>query len=85
MNNRQGVMTALVTSAALGAAAYGIRRGVQNGTFQRLPQTVSNAFNNPTVKQITKPLQTMASNTLQAGTNVVQQQQSKKSNVSSVL
>ncbi|MFC4023347.1 hypothetical protein ACFOUV_05860 [Oceanobacillus longus] len=34
MKNRQNMMTALLTTAATGAAIYGITRGVQNGTFQ---------------------------------------------------
>ncbi|WP_157087626.1 hypothetical protein [Oceanobacillus damuensis] len=62
MNNRQGVMTAVLTTAAAGAAVYGITRGVQNGTFQRLPQQLSNAMNNPAMQQITKPLENMANN-----------------------
>ncbi len=62
MNNRQGVMTAVITTAAAGAAIYGITRGVQNGTFQRLPQQLSNAMNNPTVQQVAKPFQNMANN-----------------------
>ncbi|MFC2949812.1 hypothetical protein [Virgibacillus sediminis] len=62
MNNRPGMMTSLLTIGAAGAAIYGITRGVQNGTFQRLPQTVSNAMNNPQVQQIAKPLQNMLQN-----------------------
>lgn len=55
-------MTAVITTAAAGAAIYGITRGVQNGTFQRLPQQLSNAMNNPTVQQVAKPFQNMANN-----------------------
>ena len=62
MNNRKGMMTALITTAAAGAAIYGITRGAQNGTFQRLPGQISNAMNNPTIQQITKPLQNMGNN-----------------------
>ena len=62
MNNRQGMMTALITTAAAGATIYGITKGVQNGTFQRLPGQISNAMNNPTVQQITQPFQNMGSN-----------------------
>jgi hypothetical protein len=80
MNNRQGVMTALITTAAAGAAIYGITRGVQNGTFQRLPGQLSNAVNNPAVQQFTKPLQNMVNNenmqqlTNTLGSNNTQQQ-----------
>lgn len=51
------MMTSLLI---IGAAIYGITRGIQNGTFQRLPQTVSKALNNPQGQQITQPLQNMA-------------------------
>ncbi|RDW18331.1 hypothetical protein CWR48_12175 [Oceanobacillus arenosus] len=67
MNNRQGVMTALITTAAAGAAIYGITRGVQNGTFQRLPGQLSNAMNNPAVQQLTNTLG--SSNTQQQNEN----------------
>ncbi|MCG3420050.1 hypothetical protein [Oceanobacillus jordanicus] len=72
-NNGRGIMTSLITMSAAGAAIYGITRGVQNGTFQRLPQSISNAMNNPTVQQMTKPLQNMTNN-LQDETNDIQQQ-----------
>lgn len=62
MNNRRGMMTSLIAVGATGAAIYGITRGVQNGTFQRLPQTVTNALNNQQAQQFTKPLQDMANN-----------------------
>ncbi|MBP1969174.1 hypothetical protein J2Z83_001277 [Virgibacillus natechei] len=82
MNNRRGMMTSLLAVGAAGAAIYGITRGVRNGTFQRLPQTLSNAMNNQAVQQIAKPLQNMATNqniqplanNLQSGTNNAQQQ-----------
>ncbi|MEC5423938.1 hypothetical protein QGM71_10595 [Virgibacillus sp. C22-A2] len=60
MNNR-GMMT-LLTIGAAGAAIYGVTRGVQNGTFQKLPQTISNALNNQNAQQITEPLQNMMGN-----------------------
>lgn len=64
MNNRRGMMTTLLTIGAAGAAVYGITRGIQNGTFQRLPQTVSNSLNNQAVQQMqmTQPLQNMENN-----------------------
>ncbi|MFC3040471.1 hypothetical protein ACFOGI_09460 [Virgibacillus xinjiangensis] len=62
MNNRPGMMTSLLTIGAAGAAIYGIRKGVRNGTFQRLPQTVTNAMNNPQMQQMAKPLQNMLQN-----------------------
>ncbi|MFD2046496.1 hypothetical protein ACFSTA_19330 [Ornithinibacillus salinisoli] len=66
MNNR-GMMTSIITVGAAGAAIYGITRGIQNGTFQRIPQTVSNAMNNQTVQQWTKPLQNMMNQNGQQG------------------
>lgn len=59
MNNQRGMLTSLITIGAAGAAIYGITKGIQNGTFNRLPQTVSNVLNNPQVQQLTKPLQNM--------------------------
>ncbi|WP_218775530.1 hypothetical protein [Oceanobacillus senegalensis] len=62
MNNR-GMMTSLLTIGAAGAAIYGIARGVQNGTFQKLPQQVTNAvqstFSNPNLQQATESFQNM--------------------------
>ncbi|RYG72131.1 hypothetical protein EU245_11630 [Lentibacillus lipolyticus] len=46
MNNRGGMMTSLMALGAAGAAIYGIRKGMQNGTLQRMPQAVSNMMNN---------------------------------------
>ncbi|GAA0432736.1 hypothetical protein GCM10008983_06680 [Lentibacillus halophilus] len=43
MNN---VMTSVMAVGAAGAAIYGIRKGMQNGTFQRMPQSISNMMNN---------------------------------------
>ncbi|SET67439.1 hypothetical protein SAMN05216389_12013 [Oceanobacillus limi] len=62
MNNR-GMMTSLLTVGAAGAAIYGIRKGIQNGTFQRLPQQLTNAMNSQTVQQMTQPIQNMMNNT----------------------
>ncbi|PAV29357.1 hypothetical protein CIL05_10815 [Virgibacillus profundi] len=62
MNNRQGMMTTLITTAVAGAAIYGITRGVQNGTFQRLTGQFSNLMNNPTVQQMTNPQQNIGNN-----------------------
>ncbi|MBM7570736.1 hypothetical protein [Aquibacillus albus] len=81
MNNRRGIMTTLLTAGAASAAIYGITRGVQNGTFQRLPQTINNALNNPQVQQVTQPLQNMANNqnvqqvadTLEEGADSIEQ------------
>lgn len=62
MDNR-GMMTSLLAIGAASAAVYGIKKGVENGTFQRIPKNVSNAMsnvmNNETVQQIAEPLQTM--------------------------
>jgi hypothetical protein len=59
MNNRPGMMTSLLALGATGAAIYGITRGVKNGTFQQLPETISNVLNN---QQMKKPLQGMMNN-----------------------
>ncbi|WP_152657808.1 hypothetical protein [Oceanobacillus sp. CFH 90083] len=77
MNNRN-MMTSLLALGAAGVAAYGVTKGIQNGTFQKLPQTISNALNNQNVQQLTKPIQNMMGN--QGGqqlTNAVQQGASK--------
>ncbi|MFD1849315.1 hypothetical protein [Oceanobacillus bengalensis] len=62
MNNR-GMMTSLLTIGAAGAAIYGITKGVQNGTFQKLPQQMTsamqNVMNNQTVQQFAEPIQDM--------------------------
>lgn len=73
MNNR-GMITSLLTIGAAGAVIYGITRGIQNGTFQNLPQTISNTLNNQNVQQLTKPLQNMMDNqNSQQLTNELQQ------------
>lgn len=41
-----GIMNKALTIGAASAAVYGIRKGIQNGTFQQLPEKISNAFNN---------------------------------------
>ncbi|WP_018932977.1 hypothetical protein [Gracilibacillus lacisalsi] len=63
-----GLMNRVLAVGAAGAAIYGITRGVQNGTFQRLPETVNNALNNPQVQQFTKPVQNMLTNQNQNNT-----------------
>ncbi|WP_077596276.1 hypothetical protein [Oceanobacillus kimchii] len=84
MNNRSsGMMSSLLAIGAVGAAIYGIRKGMQNGTFKNLPQTISNALNNPMAQQMTQPLQSMTNNqsgqqlagAAKSGTNSMQQQQ----------
>ncbi|WP_087974140.1 hypothetical protein [Oceanobacillus rekensis] len=82
MNNRRGMMSSLLTIGAASAAIYGITKGVQNGTFQRLPETISNTLNSPQVQQLTQPLQNLVNNqntqqlnnAVQQGTDNLQQQ-----------
>jgi hypothetical protein len=82
MNNNRGIMTSLFTVGAIGAVIYGVSRGIQNGTFQRWQQTLSNAMNNPQVQQLMQPLNNMTNNqgmqqttsNLQSGINNGQQQ-----------
>jgi hypothetical protein len=62
MNNRGGAMTSLLTVGAVGAVLYGVRRGMQNGTFQRWQQSISNAMTSPQAQQLTQPLKNMANN-----------------------
>lgn len=62
MANQRGMLTSLITIGAAGAAIYGITKGVQNGTFKRLPETLSNVMNNPQVQQMTNSLQNMTGN-----------------------
>ncbi|MGP4038715.1 hypothetical protein ACTWP4_02220 [Gracilibacillus sp. D59] len=53
-------MNRLLAAGAAGAAIYGITKGVQNGTFQRLPETVNNALNNNgRMQQFMQPIQNM--------------------------
>ena len=65
MNNQNGVMTSLLAVGAVGAAGaaiYGISRGIRNGTFQQLSQTVSNTLNSQPVEQLTNSVLGMANN-----------------------
>lgn len=62
MNNQKGMITSLITIGAAGAAIYGITKGVQNGTFKQLPQTISNAMKNPQMKQLMQPMQNIMGN-----------------------
>lgn len=48
-----------LTLGAIGAAIYGVVRGVRNGTFQQLTQNMPNKLNMQNLQQITKPLQQM--------------------------
>ncbi|MYL56646.1 hypothetical protein GLW20_03910 [Virgibacillus halodenitrificans] len=85
MDNRRGMITSLLVGAA-GVAIYGISRGVQNGTFQRLPQQISTAVNNPAVQQLTKFVQNLGNNqNMQQISNAfgteTRQQQVKTSNL----
>jgi len=62
MNNQNGVMTSLLAVGAAGVAIYGISRGIRNGTFQQLSQTVSNALNSQPVEQLTNSVLGMTNN-----------------------
>lgn len=63
MNNRN-MVTSLLAIGATGAAIYGITRGVQNGTFQKLPQQVTNALQNTMNNQqmAQQPIQNIMNN-----------------------
>lgn len=73
MDKRRGMMTSLLAAGATGAAIYGITKSVQNGTFKRMPQAMSNAMNNPQAQQFTKPLQNMMNNQTNQQTSGVTQ------------
>lgn len=62
MNNRRSMMTSLLALGATGAAVYGITRGVRNGTFQQIPEMVSNGLNNQQDQKMANPLEEMANN-----------------------
>ncbi|KAB7709172.1 hypothetical protein F9802_03440 [Bacillus aerolatus] len=62
MNNQRGMMASLLAVGATGAAIYGISRGLRNGTFQQLSQTVSNALNSQPIQQMANPMLGMAAN-----------------------
>ena len=74
MNNR-GMMTTLLTVGAAGAAIYGIKKGMESGTLQKLPQTFSKAANNQNVQQMTKAATNLMDNQdgQQQLTNALQQ------------
>lgn len=57
--NNRGMMTSLLAIGAAGAAVYGITKGMQNGTLQKVPQTISKALNNQNVQQMTQTAQNM--------------------------
>lgn len=67
MNNRNNMMTSLLAIGATGAIIYGVTRGIQNGTFKRLQQPVSNVLEN-------------AQQTLQSNQQGIQQLTSKLQN-----
>ncbi|WP_162632566.1 hypothetical protein [Paraliobacillus zengyii] len=61
MINPMGMMNKALTIGAASAAVYGIRKGMQNGTLQQLPEKISNAFNNSQSQvQPTNAVQTIA-------------------------
>lgn len=41
-----GIMNKALTIGAASAAVYGIRKGMQNGTFEQLPEKIGNIFSN---------------------------------------
>ncbi|MDL4839786.1 hypothetical protein [Aquibacillus rhizosphaerae] len=81
-----GLVNKVLTVGAASAAIYGIRKGMQNGTFQRLPETINNALDNPQIQQFMQPIQNMVNNQNQSGvepTNAVQtiaEQEAKNNN-----
>lgn len=87
MNNRRSMLNSLLTIGAASAVVYGINRGVRNGTFQRLPQTLSKAVKN--LQNMTKPLQNITSNqtvqqmttSLPTGGNDIKQQTENNNNL----
>ncbi|TXL65775.1 hypothetical protein FHP05_06545 [Cerasibacillus terrae] len=56
MANNRGMMTTLMAVGAAGAAIYGIRRGMQNGTFQQMGKSLQNMTNNQGVQEVTSAL-----------------------------
>ncbi|MFD1064902.1 hypothetical protein [Oceanobacillus locisalsi] len=61
MNNKKGMTSSLIAAGVAGAAAYGISRSVQNGSFQNMSQKLSNSMNSSTMKNMAEPLQDMLS------------------------
>ncbi|GIO23566.1 hypothetical protein [Oceanobacillus sp. J11TS1] len=59
MDNQKGMITSLIAAGVVGAAAYGISKGVQNGSFQNMSQKLSNSMNSSTMQDMAKPLQDM--------------------------
>ena len=49
----------LLTLGAIGAAIFGVARGMKNGTFKQLTRNIPNKLNRRSLQQMTKPLQQM--------------------------
>lgn len=49
----------LLTLGAIGAAIFGVARGMKNGTFKQLAQSIPNKLNMQTLQQATEPLKKM--------------------------
>ncbi|MET4559634.1 uncharacterized protein YoxC [Lysinibacillus parviboronicapiens] len=49
-----------LTWGAIGAAIFGVARGLQNGTFQQFTKNISNKLNLQNAQQMMQPLQQMA-------------------------
>ena len=49
----------LLTIGAIGAAIFGVARGMRNGAFKQLAQNIPNKLNRQSLQQMTKPLQQM--------------------------
>lgn len=45
MNNRNNIMTSLITLGTAGALFYGVKKGLKNGALNRIIQPMSNMFN----------------------------------------
>lgn len=60
MTNRNNMMTSLLTVGAAGAIIYGVSKGIQNGTFQRWQQNISNSMNSTQGQQNMQPTQNTA-------------------------
>lgn len=53
------IIVRMLTLGAVGAAIYGIVRGVRNGTFQQWAKNIPNKLNMQNLQQATQPLQQM--------------------------
>ncbi|OAH55762.1 MULTISPECIES: hypothetical protein [Bacillaceae] len=59
MNNRNGMLSSVLSLGAIGAAIFGIARGLRSGTFQPFLQTIMSSMTGSAAQQIPQAAQGM--------------------------